>query len=503
MKILEAQFRQRDQRWQLRLLPEGSDAHDWRDWQSPSGTAMDQLFASLFETDQAWPLLKQPWHLRLRPEHLGQGSQGIPAAAWSHLIHPDSLCHILDLDWTVTELVERPRRGETSGQIAVLGNRGLTEALRRTVGPIVSDADPEALGDQSILVACGKGGSSVEFRALKEKAVAHDCPLIIFCGAQPPSRADQDLFAVPSIFSANDRPEAEAPWLARFLTRVVRGVEPVVAFAEAGRAEPRKGRVARRMWGAHEGWKVSGGIPDLVLPRHWYISLDRSKQESHLNTLVEGLTSSRTRRVQVVVTPGPEGAGLDLFRQRPPRHHGPQKLVQWDLGWAENPANTIERLKLQLNTRSVTDIVPRLQEQAARHEGGALFLIRHETVSLEAGDKACQVTLEELKCYLKALRELALALSSTNVYLLVHVSVLGENAEALEVLEAQDPHFMVDILEQLDVGVPRSELKQWFRARGLNVSPKELDELEGLNYDELIQRIVQRSPELLHERTIS
>ena len=429
METLQVQFRKREQHWQVRIVPlsAGMSAHDWRDWSPPPKEYLErELLASLFNTDEARPLLDRPWHLQLRGDNLGLSSRGLPPGVdWSFLVHPQSGSHILDLGWTVTELVVEPARATISGQVVVLGDKGLVAELRRTVGPIVSEATIDTIPEHAIVVVCGNGMDEEKARALDERIWRY-CPLLVWYGFDPPRGT------VPAIFDNGGSPlPGHRRWLTRLLVRLVRGWEPVVAFADAGTSDPPKDRFLRRMRGAHAGWTTSGGIPELTLPRNWYILLDRSEQEGDLTTLVDGLASTRSRRIQVIFTPGPEGSGLDLFRQRPLRYAGPRKVVEWDLGWADNPANTIQELQRRVHAARPVHLAHRLQEESARHEGGALFLLRHSTVSLVRRPDAIQVAREELRDYCNDLQSLAADLAATNLRILVHISVVGATAEDL------------------------------------------------------------------------
>jgi hypothetical protein len=252
------------------------------------------------------------------------------------------------------------------------------------------------------------------------------------------------------------------------------------------------------MYGAYDGWTTTGELPVLPLPRDWYIRLDRSKQENEFNTLVEGLAAARTRRVQVVFAPGPEGSGLDLFRQRPLRYNGPHRIVEWDVVWADNPAHTIHQLSRRVKAASPASLAHRLQEEAARHEHGALFLLRHSTTSLQRRADATQVTREEFRQYCSDLQNLANDLGTTNLRLLLHISVVGATTEELaEFNAASQPHYMARVLKTLDAGVPRDELELWLSAHDLRFDPSDLDHIQGMSYDDLIQWIVQRQPGLL------
>jgi hypothetical protein len=76
--------------------------------------------------------------------------------------------------------------------------------------------------------------------------------------------------------------------------------------------------------------------------------------------------------------------------------------------------------------------------------------------------------------------------------------VVGATAEDLaEFATTQHPNFMADVLKTLDAGVPRGELDRWLRAHDLRFDRSELDQAQGMSYDELIQWIVQRQPGLV------
>ena len=497
MDVLDAIFRRAGTGWELRSVPRcaGMEATEWRGWVPPRAEQLErQLLASLFDTDASRRLLKRPWHLRLRPEQLSLDSAGIPPVNWTYLVHPDSRCHVLDLEWTVTELVEPPTPGCASGEVVVVGGSELAGELRRRVGPFVREGAGDALPPESIVVVQGRGLDDEAARQLEARAWRQRCPLLIWCDYEPPRTG------LPSIFIPRSSPapaEPEVQWLTRLLIRLVRGVEPVVAFAEAGSGGPPRDRFARWMRGAHDGWTIRGDEPELILPRHWYVSLDRSKQEGQINNLVDGLLRARTRRIALVVAPGPEGAGLDWFRHRRPRIDSSQRIIEWDVGWAENPAHTIRLLQRKVNASRVGDIGYRLQELAARHEGGALFWIRHETVSLQPRDDATEVTLAELAAYSVALRDLAAQLATTTVRALLHLSVVGATKDDLLELKSHTPHFLCDVLPTLELGVPRDELEGWLIAHDMPFDDEDLTAMQHLPYEQLIERIAHRYPQLV------
>jgi hypothetical protein len=494
LEILEAQFRRQGGEWLYRLVPGGRDAGSraWSIWKQPPPERLSrQLLSSLFESDEDRELLKRSWHLRLRPETFGSKSQGIPDTKWTYLVHPDSRCHILELGWTLTELVDHPVRGLTTERAVVIGNRDLTKALQRLAGPFVSDGAVDALPEKSLVIV-GSEMTDAAAAELDERAWNKRCPLIVWCASQPP-RGD-----VPCIFAVERPRELLITWLNRFLVRVIRGVDPLTAFADTVSRGPAEDRHARMMRGAYEDWKISERVPALALPQNWYVTLDRSKQEGHLKILVEGLLGRfAKRRIQVVFTPGPDGAGLDLFRHRPPHIQGPLKLIEWDLGWTDEPGQSIQVIARMMRTKGIADLALRLQEEAARHETGALFLVRHETVSFEVSDHARQVTIEALGNYLADLRKLAVELAPSTFRMLVHISVLGSDESQLEDLKLREAHFMSDVIKALDRGVPRDELEQWLSARDLPFSDDDLVNMERLAYDDLIQTIVNRYPELV------
>lgn len=497
MDTLQVQFRKREQQWQVRLVPRGVGAapHEWRNWSPPRREHLErELLASLFNTDEARPLLTRCWHLQLRGEELGLSAPGIPPGLdWTYLVHPASGCHLLDLGWTVTELVVAPSPGTFSGKIVVLGDPSLTAELRRSVSPIVEDATLVTLPEQAIVVVRDDKMDDSLAREIDDKAWRQQCPLLVWCGFCPPRGT------VPAIFdTCSPAPMGWKQWLCRFLVRVTRGQEPPTAFADAGASAPPKDRFLRRMYGAYDGWTSTSELSPLTLPRDWYIRLDRSKQESELSILVDGLVTARARRIQVIFTPGPEGSGLDLFRQRPLHYSGPRKIVEWDVVWADNPAYTIQVLQRRLKAVSRTSLAHRLQEEAAHHEQGTLFLLRHSTASLERCADATQVTREELRQYCADLQSLADDLAITNIRMLVHISLVGAAAEQLaEFNSASSPHYLARVLKTLDSGVPRDELELWLSAHDVRFATSDLDQTQGMDYDELIQWIVQRQPGLL------
>lgn len=130
-------------------------------------------------------------------------------------------------------------------------------------------------------------------------------------------------------------------WLVRFLSRLLSGIDPERSFAYAGLGGPPEDRVARWLRGAFSAWHVDPPDNAVALDSRWFVRLDRSRQESELNRLVHHLLLPNTkRRVQVIVTMGPEGSGLELFSHRPPLI-SPElpftPVVEWDLTWTENP----------------------------------------------------------------------------------------------------------------------------------------------------------------------
>jgi hypothetical protein len=118
----------------VRIVPRatGLVPREWRNWNPPRKEHLErELLASLFNTDEARPLLARPWQLQLGGEELGLSAPGVPSGLdWTYLVHPASGRHVLDLGWTVTELVVAPTPATFGGKLAVLGNPALAAELR-------------------------------------------------------------------------------------------------------------------------------------------------------------------------------------------------------------------------------------------------------------------------------------------------------------------------------------------------------------------------------------
>ncbi|MBL9009010.1 MAG: hypothetical protein JNJ46_32415 [Myxococcales bacterium] len=295
--------------------------------------------------------------------------------------------------------------------------------------------------------------------------------------------------------------EAQVPWLIRFLSLLLRGVTPEQAFAQAGLRGPVEDRQARWLRGAFSSWHVDQ--PQVALPMGWFTRVDRSKQSEVLNTTLHYLIQPQsTRRVQAVLTPGPDRSGLERFRRRPlsiGMDVEPIPVIELDLGWADDPRNQEQVLFWGFKAQGRPSMVLRIVEEARRAQAKrdghrALFWIRHETVCLHEEEALRhglrQMTVEELRGYLSVLRTLAEELVRYDVRMLVHLSVQGAQEAELKPLACAERYFLTTILPGLHECVPEDELRKWLDMAGLVYSEEELREMVQRPYDELIDWLV-------------
>lgn len=499
---LEVRFRNDAGSWHVQLVPEDLPPRAARPWQEP--LSQDALFFALFDQNADRDLIKRCWRLRLRPELLMPVPGPMPAInSWALLRHPDNGSYLLDIGWTISQLVVWPTRGETSGTVAVIGSDKLVQALNSSLGPRAVLVQQNALLPRALLVVEPLLDEKAA-RGLQEAAIAAACPLILWCVTEAPHSRAAEVVPVGSPKPVNQ----QMTWLVSFLSLLLGGQDPELAFAEAGLSIPPKERQARLLRGAFAQWHVDTSRNIGPVPHDWYIRLDRAKQEHELNGLANDLVwPNAKRRVLIVVTPGPNGSGLVQFRRRKPlidQEVPPIPLIPWDPPWSEVPARQEETLRARVDAKLKRDMPERLLAEANRlhrersrtEVNRALFWIRHETASLEQIDELRHVTEQDLRCYFAALGELAEELTGCDLRILVHVSIQGATQEQLMHLNQQERYYSICVLPTLPVGIPEDELRTWLNRRGLEYSEEEVKEMLSCSYDELIQCLYERYPEL-------
>lgn len=497
---LEARFHFSIDGWRVQLAPESGPIRGERSFRIPK--RLEDTFAAIFDEDQDSDLVKRAWRLRLRPKDLDPEGELPPLPSWAHLYHPEDDSHLLDRGWTVTQLTVRPRRAECSGTIAVVGAEPLLHSLGKLLGPRVVRGSVDQIPPRSILVLQGAFELS-ETRTLQDRALHAECPLLIWCDTVEVPRS-----ALSEVLTLKGAREPLTSWLVRFLGRLVSGIDPERAFSYAGLGGPPEDRTARWLRGGFSSWRVDAPDKGVALDARWFVRLDRSKQESDVNRLVHHLLLPRTRRrIQVIVTTGPEGSGLELFCHRPPLI-SPElpatPVVEWDLTWTENPAHQEQRLLQRLRARRAADLPERLLFEATRvHEqrtgtkgNRVLFWGRHETVSLDPAPHLRQVTVEDLEYYLAALLELSAQLARWDVRILLHLPFQGSSDMPLRALQRDEETLKINVLAPLPPGVPVDELRSWLSDAGLPHDEGTLADMMSLSYDHLIQWLVDRYPEL-------
>lgn len=509
MKWLEARLFHEGAGWQVQLVPEGEQPRRWRPWRDPQ--APHELFWSLFHHHEDRDLIHGPWRLRICPRDLEPVCSPLPGQTWAELTHPLDGSYLLNRGWTLSELVALPGPSESSGTVAVLDAAGFAQDLRRELGPCVQAIGAhEAIPQRAILVVPAMHTPETA-APIQQRAKQALVPLIVWLSAFPHTAR---LVEVVSLGHAK---EPAVDWLSRFLPRLLKtgdASDPEVAFAEAGLSGPVEDRGARWLRGAVSSWRV---VPDGVRKTGrctaepgWHLQLDRWRQEATLTTLVRELVSSTdSLRVRVVLSSGPGGAGLEFFRRRPLlfRAGDPVPPIRTiELGWADDPARQEEMLCRLLQARRREELPTRLVNEASRlhlqHTGRdgqrVLFLLLHQTVALQSSRNVRrQVTLDDLATYLAALKALSIKLTHTEVRLLLHISVQDASYKELMVLSAdEDPFFRVDILPAIDQGVPEEELRTWLISVKLTSEDGEIKAMAKLPYEQLIQHLLARFPEL-------
>lgn len=486
--------------WSMQLLPHGMPARPVRPWREPRKLDRYRPFLSIFEEDP--DLAGRPWRLRLRRRDGDRpGPQELPdVPTWAWLYHPDQGCHVLDIHWTVSQLVAEPVRGETSGIVAVVEDQGLTTGLRKMLGSRVQGVNRTSLPPRSLVVV-PITLPEAEARQVQARALEAECPLIIWCGdVRPP------LGEIAEVVPLATPREPRLPWLVRFLHRLLRGHDPEQAFAMAGLRGPPEDRRARWLRGAFSNWRVDP--PEGSLPEGWFTHLDRSKQSTALNAMVLYLAQPQAaRRVQVVLTPGPDRAGLERFRKRAlafPQDVPPIPISEMDLSWTDDVANQALVLLWAFKAQGRTDLLERILEEArkvhqqSRSQAGqrVLFWVRHETVTLDRevairhGLRA--VTLAELRRYFEFLQALAAQLAGYQIRFLVHISVQDASEDELHSAKVEERFFRTNVLPALDECVPQDELKEWLSVAELSYTLEDLKVMSGLAYDDLIDWLVSR-----------
>jgi hypothetical protein len=497
---LEARFRRDGTDWHVELAPETERVRKRR-FREPR--RVEALFMAMFDEDQDADLFEYPWRLRLRPKEL-EGDAELPcsASSWVHLRHPEDDCHLLDRGWTVTELTVRPMHVECSGTIAVIGGDELFRALLRLLGPRVVRGAHDDLPGRALVVVQGATAPG-DVQRIQESAQRAECALVIWGDPIPVPRS-----SLVEVLTLQPTKERLASWLVRFLSRLLTGIDPERAFAFAGLGGPREDRAGRWLRGAVSSWRVDPPESAVALDPRWFVRLDRSRQESEVNRLTHTLVlPNNKRRIQVIISAGPAGSGLELFCHRPPLISPEMPRIpvaEWDLTWTEAPALQAQRLLQRLKARRGADLPERLLAEAARfyeQQVGVrgtrvLFWGRHETACLEASDGLRHVTLDDLRSYLDELCTLSVHLARWDMRVLLHLPFQGATDRDLESLQRNEAHFKVNVLPTLPAGIPADELRSWLDDAGLHHDQQSLDEMMNLSYDNLIQWLVQRYPEL-------
>jgi hypothetical protein len=306
----------------------------------------------------------------------------------------------------------------------------------------------------------------------------------------------------------------ERLWLRNLLIRLLDGRSPPFAFARAqtGRARDRY-RYAMR--GDFQEWRVRNLDARVKLPRGWHVRLDRAVQEQALSDITETLLEQRDARMHVALVAGPDGAGVHYFTHRTPKVHASgdgrsPTIEDLDVAWADHPRQTLEQLAASVGAdRAHAELIAeRLAARADDNgDGTTLFVVRHLLARFagseprDSPDDARNVQIDELRCYLTDLADVARSLPP-RARVLAIIGLTGTTRDALLELEAPPGK---DIAQTLDVaayrasalatlaqGVPTDQLEAWLRNH-FAIDTQTVQELSAKRYEEILLWIYIRS----------
>jgi hypothetical protein len=408
------------------------------------------------------------------------GKKTIPPVSWWKMRHPQRPGHLLSHGWTIAEIASTIREIDFSGDVSVVGSQELATKLARRARAV----DSNNLIFNSVVIVESKHASDAA-RDLQQRAKEQSVALIVWKHPEsdpPPSELIE-------VLTKSASPEQET-WLGDFLDALYLEVDPEEAFRRASADRSLADQQSRWLRGAANGWRVSNPSPGARPPPDWKTRLDRMRQEVMLRHLAELLIGpGRRRRVQVVVTPGDEGAALKYFADRELRIDG-AAVRHKPVAWAEQPSAQIRAIA-RYDGQNPDGLASFFRRLPAEKGEPTLHWYSHEPASL-SGDVPPKITVDELETYFRDLRKLAERIDDAKARVLVHVPLYRQPHEqdaALRALKGlTNEAFKVDILPSIGAAVPEEEVVFFLESHGIVVDDPLREELQTRrDYSELIK----------------
>jgi hypothetical protein len=473
MKRVEVEFRQDEGgRWAMRVVADATPVVDWQPWYPPPA-GEDPSLDELAEKLKA-PQGEERVRIRVRPAVFTSSANGsaIPSGVrWVGLRIENASAFARGC--TLTELTSKPRTEQNfNGRFQILGTAPWAPLLQKSLGTRCSTiTGPTQITGESVLVVAGALPPAT-VNTIWQVANTRDVACVVWCAIDPsPSRVTH-----VATLEAPASDELVVDWTLRFLKALRHGLDPELAFAEAETNAPVEDRGKRWLRGATEKWTVP---PSVKAPPDWRESLDRLQHEGMLRVLANALHARPSpRRIQVVITPGVAGSGLDLFRQR--RIDLAHPIEPRQVAWSEGEKSQLVMVAVNLGVTYIDADRDTAVDKLARRftESRKLTWITHEVRELVAEAPSSSpnglryVTFDHMEDYLVGLREVASRMETTAGRALVHVLVArtGKNREVdlrkrFKALSTRSFH--VEVFPDLEPHLTELEVCFFLEAHGI------------------------------------
>lgn len=498
-RTLEAHFRRTaGDGWQLRLVPDGThpDHCPWRDW-FPPDDPQSELFLSIVPRDRHPELHAASHRLRVRPEQLDPRPGPMPPVLCWPALYDARGHHVFRQGWTLAEMCapHDPDPWPFDGSVTVVGDPALAATLRTLGVPTVHDvaASPAKLATKGTVAVIASPDADVA--AWQRAALTAQSPLVVWLRALPPAAGKRLLEVVPTGTAPR---EPDAPWIARLMRHLRAGHAPELALTLTASESPPADLRARWLRGTLRPWPRPA-VSDNERLRYWRYEIDRWRQEKDLGDIVDELVSPDAEcPIAVVVVPGAEGAGLEFFRRRPLalRRDGgePVTRASWEPPWSDAPADTLDKLCEWVEVDDASALVQHLVDGA---RGSVLLAHVNHPVAPRS------LTVDALRRYVTALRDVADGLVGHPVRLLVMAYVVTDTPDAYRALERESSgtSCAVSVLKALDRTIPDEELEQFLTRRKIvrdhDAFVAMRGDVSGLDYESLVAWLANHYAEKL------
>lgn len=451
--------------------------------------------------------------LRVRADEQGRLP---PILCWPMLLDRNRF-HVLLRGWTLLHMTAEPGnehdRWRLSGRAVVLDAPDFTAALRASgLGNIDDVASAEEVKKGDIVVVPGAPNHATT-AALQSAFFESECPLVVWCGASIPA-VGHGLLEVVSTGEPHPETERASEWVGRLIRNMQTGDAPEDALARA---------LKHSHEGALNAWLLRGVLRPLEHPPdtrnwrehllHWRHEIDRSAQSNDLEFHAKNLLTVKTRRIHVVLVAAEERAGLSYFRGRPvlpPGDGVSYVLTQREPEWARAPRETLDRVRASFGAGEGPSLATKLRRFSGQ---GRRAFIRINHPIVELGDRRGRtVTVEDLRGYIAALRDLATQLDDA-VRVLVTIFVSTPLPTEFSIGEFEDDDALpaelsVDMLPAIVTKVPVVEILGFLNGKEIGMTDEEFSDrktrsarlkdlakrLAAMDYDAMIAFLNQRFP---------